>query len=150
MKLEQILPHKPPMVLLDRLLVADNDSAMCEVSISPRSPFYDHQLAGIPAYVGIEYMAQTIAAYSGALSQREGSEPKVGFLLGSRKYKPSVAIYKQGQTLQISVRKLLEDSSGLSVFNCEIIDQDGMETLVRAKLNVFQPVEVEAWMQEKS
>lgn len=148
-KLNDLLPHKPPMVLLSDYIDADTEIAICRVDIGTSSPFFDTQKQGVPAYVGIEYMAQTVAVYSGAQGQRLGQAPKVGFLLGTRKYHAQVSHFHLGQQLEIRVKKVIEDSSGLSVFQCEIISIDDSQLLVQAKLNVFQPDDVTTWLQEK-
>ena len=38
----------------------------------------------VPAWVGIEYMAQAIAAWAGCRARAAGKPPQLGFLLGSR------------------------------------------------------------------
>lgn len=146
--IDQLLVHKPPMVLLDKFIEADSESAYCKVFITPESLFYSPEQKGVPVYVGIEYMAQTIAAYSGALAQREGGDPKVGFLLGTRKYSPTQTLFTNGQELHIKATKVVQDSNGLSVFECSIAADEEENAVVQAKLNVFQPTEASTWMQE--
>lgn len=148
LSLQQLLPHQPPMVLLSEFVDADANTAVCRVNIHTDSPFYDSQAQGVPVYVGIEYMAQTVAAYSGAHGQRLGNAPKVGFLLGTRKYQPQVTHFNHGHQLEVRVKKVIEDSSGLSVFTCQIIDLESSQLVVQAKLNVFQPDDAATWLQE--
>lgn len=149
LKLSDLLPHKPPMVLLSDFVHADTEHVVCRVNIEAQSPFFDAQIQGVPVYVGIEYMAQTVAAYSGAQSHRSGQSPKVGFLLGTRKYHAQASFFELGQQLAVQATKVIEDSSGLSVFDCEITDVQSSQLLVSAKLNVFQPDDVTNWLQEK-
>ncbi len=144
--LEQLLPHDHPMILLSRFNHAHNDSVLCSVDISEQSPFYRPELGGVPAYVGLEYMAQTVACYAGALALSKAESIKIGFLLGSRKYQPTVTVFKAGTTLDISAQKLVMENSGLSVFSCEITS-DGV-VLVQANLNVFQPENHLDWLKE--
>ena len=59
--IEQLLPHRPPMILIDRLVWTNGVATVCEVTIGPHSMFI--QAVGVPAFVGIEYMAQTVAAH---------------------------------------------------------------------------------------
>ena len=105
--IEQVLPHRPPMILLDNFIEAGADYAICTLTITEQSPFYDAASQTVPAYVGIEYMAQTIAAYAGASNLAKGGAVKIGFLLGSRKYQPTVTVFKAGSTLEISAQKLV-------------------------------------------
>ena len=133
-----VLPHSAPMILLDELVSYDDENVSCRVTITPTMPFFDDAKQGVPRYVGCEYMAQTIAAYGGAHALDNADEVKIGFLLGSRKYKAEVGVFKLTQTLFIDAKKLIQDGSGLCVFDCVIKDED--ETvLAKAKINVFQP-----------
>jgi len=144
--LEQLLPHDHPMILLSRFCHADNNVVSCVVEIHELSPFYQPELGGVPAYVGLEYMAQTVACYAGAQALSKAESIKIGFLLGSRKYQPVVTVFKAGSLLEINAQKLVMENSGLSVFSCEITC-DGV-VLVQANLNVFQPENHLDWLKE--
>jgi len=142
----QILPHKQPMILLDDFIEAGAEHAVCKVNITAQSPFFDAVSRTVPAYVGIEYMAQTIAAYAGAHKLAAGNSVRVGFLLGCRKYHPQVSAFAEGAELIITVTKVVMDESGLSVFDCQIQQQDTL--LVSAKLNAFEPEDYRVWLTE--
>lgn len=144
--IEQVLPHAHPMILLTQFIEAGEDHGICTVTISPDSPFFDQQHQAVPSYVGIEYMAQAIAAYAGANRLSRGGQVKIGFLLGCRKYQPAVSYFKNNAELTVQVTQLVMESSGLSVFDCQISDQQ--QVLVTAKLNVFQPEDHQAWLTE--
>lgn len=136
-KIEQVVPHSAPMILLNRLANYTDESACCEVDISPQSPFYNTSLQGVASYIGCEYMAQTIAAYAGALAKDKGNDVQIGFLIGTRKYKTYAPVFAKGQTLKVTVTKLYQEESGLSVFECQIHHDETL--LAEAKINVFQP-----------
>ena len=144
--IEQVLPHAHPMILLTDFVQADNEHAVCRVKISKQSPFYDVAADAVPAYVGLEYMAQTIAAYAGAGKLHAGQAVRVGFLLGCRKYQPELQWFNCGAELQVVATKVVMDESGLSVFDCQILQQDRL--LVSAKLNVFEPADHRVWLTE--
>jgi predicted hotdog family 3-hydroxylacyl-ACP dehydratase len=126
------------MILLDELVSYDDENVSCRVTIAPTIPFFDNSKLGVPSYVGCEYMAQTIAAYGGAHALDGAGEVKIGFLLGSRKYNAEVSVFKLAQILLIEAKKLIQDESGLCVFDCVIKDEDDA-VLAEAKINVFQP-----------
>ena len=150
-EIEQVIKHRLPMRLVDKLLTFDDTSAQTEITISHNSLFFDEEAGGVPSYIGIEYMAQTIAAYAGANDLSKNVEPKLGFLLGTRKYKPAVPFFKEGQVLTLETKKVVQDSSGLSVFDCQIWDrEDSDKVLVKAAINVFQPEDVEQYIQGES
>lgn len=144
--LEQLLPHDHPMILLSRFIGADENSVCTEVDIRSDSPFFQAESQAVPAYVGVEYMAQTIACYAGANALQSGGAVKIGFLLGCRKYAPTVSWFAAGTTLQLRAEKLVTEDSGLSVFLCEV-SANG-EVLVQANLNVFQPENHLDWLKE--
>lgn len=144
--LEQLLPHDHPMILLSRFIDADEHSVRTEVEIATDSPFYQATLQAVPAYVGLEYMAQTIACYAGANALHKGDAVKIGFLLGCRKYAPTVTQFALGTRLQLRAEKVVSEDSGLSVFLCEISANGTL--LVQANLNVFQPENHLDWLKE--
>ena len=59
--------------------------------------------AGVPAWAGVEYMAQTIAAHAGVEARARGEPPAIGFLLGTRAYSTSVEKFPNGSKLTVTV-----------------------------------------------
>ncbi|MDK2124913.1 hotdog family protein [Parachitinimonas caeni] len=138
-----IVPHAGKMSLLDRALEGDDASLLAEVTIRPDSLFFDG--AGVGAWVGIEYMAQAIAAWAGWQSRQQGEAPKVGFLLGTRRYECNRAHFLLGETLQIEVHRQFQADNGLSQFECAICIQG--EPVANAALTAFRPDNVEQFLQ---
>lgn len=145
--IEAVLPHADPMILLTRLVSYDQDSAVCEVDISAQSAFFNEQTQSVASYIGTEYMAQSIAAYAGALALDDNAAVKIGFLIGSRKYKTFTPEFTLGQTLAVSVKKLFQEETGLSVFECQILHANTV--LAEAKINVFQPDDPVQFLKEQ-
>lgn len=147
--IEEVIKHRKPMRLIDKLVSFDEDSACVLVTISAESEFYQTEQHGVPSYIGIEYMAQCIAAQAGANELAAGGNIKLGFLLGTRKYKPNVTYFPSGKTLQVKATRLMEAAAGLSVFDCAIVSSDQEQTiLAQAKINVFQPENSTAYLQK--
>ena len=142
-----VLPHREPMILIDSLDSYDHDSCICKVKITKESPFYDENQSAAPSYIGIEYMAQAIAAYSGANALDNNGKVTIGFLLGSRKYKTFKTSFTINTLLTINIKQLYQEESGLSVFECEIFDQTS-ELLAQANINVYQPGDADAFINE--
>lgn len=134
--IDQLLPHDEPMILIDRALEVGQDSIHCQVDISNRNPFFNVEQGTIPAYVGIEFMAQSVAAWSGYHALQEGQPPPIGFLLGSRRYHTNGEAFAEGQTLDIYAEKMMEDN-GMAVFTARI-EQQG-EAVASCQLNVYVP-----------
>ncbi|NIA27324.1 MAG: 3-hydroxylacyl-ACP dehydratase [Desulfobulbaceae bacterium] len=129
----ELLPHDPPMVLLDKVISCAESSLVAEVVVKPESMFCDE--SGVPAWVGIEYMAQSVAAHAGAMARQHGGRPVIGYLLGTRSYKSAVSEFPIGATLKIVVEPLFVET-GLGAFACRI---DMGDTVAEATINVYQP-----------
>ena len=143
-----LLPHDGAMVLLDRVLSADDDNLCAEVRIGAATLFYDG--AAVGAWVGVEYMAQAIAAHAGYLARRRGDPVKVGFLLGARRYEAQCPGFTLGSVLHVHVHRALQGENGLGAFECRIEDRDGAPgaSVATATITVFQPANVSEFLQE--
>jgi predicted hotdog family 3-hydroxylacyl-ACP dehydratase len=132
----ELLPHTGDMVLLDRVVDCDGQGLTAELTVRGDGLLGgDHE--SVPAWIGIEYMAQTVAAYAGMQARLAGEPVRIGFLLGTRRYSSNVAAFKAGAVLTVRAIKVIQDD-GLGVFDCRITG-DGIE--VTANLNVYQPPE---------
>jgi len=130
---EELVPHSGKMVLLDRVIEFDEENMVAELIVRDDGLFGDGNT--VPALLGIEYMAQTIAAFGGIKRRLAGRPLDLGFLLGTRRYVCNVGTFAVGSILTVSVKRLVEDQ-GLGVFDCHIT-AEGIS--VSAKLNVYQP-----------
>ena len=139
----ELVPHSGRMSLLSEIVDYGDGWLQAEVVISRESTFAD--ALGVPAWIGLEYMAQAIAAYSGLEERLQGGKPKIGFLLGSRKYECNVERFAIGQTVRVRVQPEMLGSNGLNVFNCEL-EGDGISA--QAVVNVFQPDDADAFLQD--
>ncbi len=132
--LDDILLHSPPMRLIDSITELDPDYIRCKVTINEASIFYDSTIQGIYAWVGVELMAQAVAAYAG--SHKAQTKPALGLLLSVRKFQTQQPYFKLGQELTIVAHKdYVHEMVG--VFNCEIFI-DG-KLIASAKLNTIEP-----------
>ncbi|WP_144212099.1 ApeP family dehydratase [Shewanella donghaensis] len=145
-EVSHFVPHRAPMILIDRLLTHDIDKLITEVTISESSAYFSEPLNGVPNYVGIEYMAQSIAALAGVEAHLKSDKVRVGFLLGTRKLVMHQSCYKLGQTYQIHVARLYQEESGLAVFDCQIFA--GNDIIALANVNVFQPQDTKGYIND--
>ena len=97
----ELVPHGPEMTLIERLVSYDSARSVATARIDERSVFFEH--GGVPAWAGLEYMAQAIAAHAGFAARLRGERPAVGFLLGTRAYSSFVSHFPAGVELTISV-----------------------------------------------
>lgn len=142
-QVRELVPHSGKMSLLSRIVGYGDGWLQSEVDVTRESTFADER--GVPAWIGMEYMAQTIAAYAGLQERNQGGVPKIGFLLGSRNYSSSKDYFCHGRTFQIKVELEMVAANGLNVFNCVLT---GNETRAEAVINVFQPDDAEKFLEE--
>lgn len=128
-----LIPHKGRMVLLDRVVEFDGQALTAEMIVRNDGLFGNEH--SIPAWAGIEYMAQAVGAYAGIKSRLAGEPIKLGYLLGTRRYNSNVSSFTVGAKLTIQVKNIIQDDK-LGVFECSITGDD---TEVSANLNVYQP-----------
>ena len=80
-ELEQILPHRPPMVLIDSLTRCDSETAQASKTFT--SGDYGLEEDGrVTEPMLIECLAQTVAAAQGRQARLHGDEPAEGMLVG--------------------------------------------------------------------
>ena len=147
--IHKLVPHADPMVLLDRVLAVETESLSAELTIRSGSLFFDEKEQGVGSWVGIEYMAQAIAAFAGYQALSKGESVKVGFLLGSRRYESSCSNFPLGSVLQVRVQRVMQGENGLGAFECQICDARdvNLTSLATATVTVFQPEEVNQFLQ---
>jgi len=139
-RLEDLLPHSPPMIMLAELISVDVPGEASAVpDTSPGCIFYDPELKGVPACAALEYMAQTMALAVGVERRRRGQPPKVGFVLGTRRMEVKVATFKSG-IRYVANAKCVYDDDKFASFDCSITEPDGA-TVAAASFTAYQPPE---------
>jgi predicted hotdog family 3-hydroxylacyl-ACP dehydratase len=129
----ELLPHGPEMTVIDRLVEYSPQRSVATVVVTEQSPFFLR--SGVPAWLGIEYMAQTIAAHAGFEARLRGERPAIGFLLGTRAYESEVGEFPLGSTLTITVEPVVMEAR-LAAFQCSIATD---RVVVKAVVNTYQP-----------
>jgi predicted hotdog family 3-hydroxylacyl-ACP dehydratase len=145
--IEELVPHEDTMLLIDRIVAAEDETVRSETTIRAENIFFQAG-SGVPAYVGFEFMAQTISAYDGLKRRKNGKPPAIGFLLGCRKYSAARPFFTQGETLTIEATSLLGEE-GMASFDCVIFGADGGQ-LASATINVFRPSDPETFLQAQA
>lgn len=132
------IPHEQPMVFIDHIREIGDQFAVAELTIGPELMFCDEQ--GLPTWSSIELMAQTVSLYAGCSGQSkdQNREPKIGFLLGTRKLHLPIPYFAMGETLIIRAEQHYLHE-GLGQFFCEILYQDHT---ISAMLSVYEPEKI--------
>ena len=131
-----LLPHAPPMLLLDAVLGYEDGQLLAQVTIRPDSIFFRD--GGVPAHIGIEYMAQACGALAGIEALSASRPVRLGLLLGTRNFRAARDFFREGETLLISVDQMFRDAE-MGVFEGRVML--GEVTLATATLNVYQPLD---------
>lgn len=136
--LADLLPHTGEMILLDEVVSCESESLTARATVRPC--LFSQPDSSLPNWVGLELMAQAVAAWAGWQARQAGESVKPGFLLGTRHYECQVEAFSPGTVLTIHVEQTIRDNAGMAVFFCRIAD--GLHTIAQASLNVYQPADV--------
>lgn len=95
-----ILPHRPPMVMIDRLVEVGGDSAVAVKTFDAGSYGTDGEFVSEGAL--IEGLAQTVAALYGSDGLKRGRAPGKGMLVGVSDFR-FYARARVGRRLELAV-----------------------------------------------
>ena len=142
--LAELLPHAGDMILIEQILAFDEEQIHTRLIVRPGGLF-NRPDGSLPAWVGIELMAQSVAAFAGCQARRRGNPVELGFLLGTRKFECNVEQFPAGTELTIHGFRSLEDDNGMGVFECHI---HGTGIHASARLNVFRPPQAAQYLDQ--
>ena len=143
MHVEEMVPHRSTMLWLDKVLNVDDESVTAQAHITQAN--FLLRDGALPVWTGVEFMAQTIAAWSGYQAKAEGRPISIGFLLGTRRFEARCQQFKLGETLRIEARKELIAENGLAMFDCRILVNN--QCVANAKLSVYEPTDAIGFLQ---
>ena len=98
-ELAALVPHRPPMLLVDELVSHEGRKVVCRAHIRDDHPFL--QGGKVPALVAVELFAQSAAALVGLLASAGGPSMTMGALLGSRQVQLHTDALWPGDTVDI-------------------------------------------------
>lgn len=131
-----LLPHRGTMLLLNALCRWSREDALCLARVEASAWYADAQGA-MPAWIGVELMAQTVGVHVALISLARGLPVKPGVLLGTRKYETALSAFPAGAELQVSAHHAYRDDSGIAAYDCEI--HLGGQSVAQASLTAYQP-----------
>lgn len=139
--IEDYLPHRPPMLLIDELVEVTDIKAVVRTTIKPDCVFARDGIVH-PAAM-IEFMAQCCAILIGA--RPSGKGPRLGFIISCREVNLMVDNFSVGDKLELTAGKV-HGQEALAVFSCTV-SRDGVQcatmqlSAVDAEVIGTQPVE---------
>jgi predicted hotdog family 3-hydroxylacyl-ACP dehydratase len=141
--IEELIVHRPPMRLLDRVLTVGDNNAVAETIVRSDNPFFEPG-RGVPAYFGLEMMAQAIALIDGEKRRRSGLPPNIGFLLGCRLYASKRANFAENEKLTVTASMVFGGDGAMFAFDCRLDDEHG--EVATANLKVYAPADPQAFL----
>ena len=150
--LEELLPHRAPMVFLDRVESFDESarSLAASFTVTPEHVLYSPASGGVPNWVAIEFMAQAAAALAGNFDKIQDPESPAlpGLLLGTRKLDLRLDSFKAGRTYRVTASYVFQDAVA-AAFSCAISDDSGT-VVAEAMLNAYRPPDFRQFLKEQA
>ncbi len=143
----ELVPHSGSAVLIDEVVSFDAVGLTAQSTITPGG-LYSQADGSLPAWLGLEIMAQAVAAWAGCQARSQARPVKLGFLLGTRRYECHVDSFPAGSRLDVRVACAMQDDAGMGTFACDI-EQDG-RLLATARINAYSPPNVNEFIHEEA
>ncbi|MAM59188.1 MAG: hypothetical protein CMN25_17895 [Salinicola sp.] len=135
---EPLIPHARRMCLLTHLIAATDDGATAETSTRHDDLFAEAD--GIPAWVGVEWLAQTVAAWAGFQASGSTETPAPGLLLGARRYRARVPVFAFDQRIQVTITVDFVADNGVTQVSGELRRAGTREPpLAHGSLTLYRP-----------
>src|SRR5688572_1960539 len=142
---QQLMPHRGPMCLLDTVAEYGTDWLRARVRIRADGIFSGP--AGVPAWVGVEYMAQAAGAFAGIEQVQRGETPTIGLLIGTRYYRCMLDTFPLGAQLDVTARLAMRDDHDFAAYDCAIA-LDARE-IASCTLKAYRPRDIREWLPER-
>ncbi len=101
-ELAELVPHRPPMRLLDSVVAHGERTITCAATIGPDHAFLED--GAVDVLVCVELVAQAVAAYVGYQDYLAGRRPKAGFIVSCREASFEVSALALGDSLTVEAR----------------------------------------------
>jgi len=143
-----IVPHRGKMLLLKRVINYNLQelSIEAECQIDRDCIFYDNKAAGVPAWVGFEYIAQTVSAFIG-IKNRERKINKIGLIMSIYRMHIGLPIFQSGSIITIKAKEV-DEMDSVHVFLGEIFLEG--KKVMEGKLTVMDVDDEKAVMKKEN
>ena len=128
--LKELIPQRPPFVMIDRLVSCDKIYSVTEFEVRPDNLFVND--GHMTAAGMVENMAQTCAARIGYINLNSGESVKIG-VIGSINNLNIIRTPKVGEHLVTTIQLLQEV---FQVTLVEAVVRSGEEELARCKMKI--------------
>lgn len=126
-----LIPQRPPIVMVDTFFEADAESAVTGLTILADNIFCLDNHLQEPGL--IEHVAQSAAAFAGYAPYTKGESPKLGFIGEVKKFKIN-RLPQVGETLHTTL-KVLGEAAGVTLIAAET--RVGEESVATCQMKIF-------------
>ena len=147
--LEDLLPHRPPMVLIDGVESFDAAAMRLVARVTIREGQLFYAEGGVPNWAAIEFMAQAAAALAGCFDkERAPAQPaRPGLLLGTRRLELHTDSFAAGRTYRVTAASTFWDAE-TAAFACTVVDDAGV-AVAEAAINAYRPPDFGTFIKEQ-
>lgn len=135
--IEELIPHRPPNLLIDAVDQWTPEGVTAHARMQPDAWFAEAD-GSTPGWIGLEFMAQTVAVFVGLEKHRQHQPPKPGYLLGTSAYRCQLPAFPPDTRLDIHAHLVFREASGLGAFDCRI--EINGQAVAEATLKVYEEV----------
>ena len=96
-------------VFTDDIIKITDHSIICQSVIKSHNPYWDHKSNCLPSWIGIEFMAQSIAIWSGYHYYISNQKIPMGLLLGTRNYNSFTHKFNLDETIIMQAELLIKN-----------------------------------------
>lgn len=97
------LPHRPPMLLIDRIDEVTDSRVVCSATIAPSCVFVRD--GRVHASAMLEFIAQACAIHAGVTQRAQVTRPQPGMVISCREATLHVETYAVGDVLVITATR---------------------------------------------
>ncbi len=127
-----LVPHRPPMLLVDTLVAHEGRKIVCRTTIREDHPFV--RGGEVSMLVAVELFAQAAAALVGLLAPPGGPSMSTGALLGSRQVRFFADALRLGDELEIHCEEVMNVGMAAQV-ECALVR--GGARIAEGSINVM-------------
>jgi predicted hotdog family 3-hydroxylacyl-ACP dehydratase len=142
--IESLIPHRAPMVFLDRVSEFTTTRLVAHY-LPPLGHWCGER--GLPSFMGIEIIAQAIAAHNSLHSRQTNANaaPSLGVLLGTRRYEATQPFFPLAEEITVVIEEKMQDASGFGAY-AGVLFSARQAKLASATVKVFRPADFRAYI----
>ncbi len=139
-----LVPHAGPMVLIDEIVSFEAEGVHARATPRADGLFVASSWPSVPAWLGLEYLAQSIAAWSGFHEREARRSVKPGLLVGTRGFTSSTGQLPVGEQLDVVAERVVAGKGAISVFEGRVEGADVRQT---TRIKVVLPEDIGPYLE---